>query len=81
MPYLPTEDGVTVTPQEAILGNAFSEMRTRAAFRRQILKTPNVIGVLELGMDFDPATRVLRPSWRARTKFGDTPLDSMEMVI
>lgn len=80
IPYLPTEDGV-VTEQMAILGQAFDPVKVRAAYLREILSTPGVIDVPVFRMAFDGPTRVLSITWVAKTRFGDTPIETLSQEL
>ncbi len=80
VPYLPTEDG-TVTESEAILGQPFDPVKIRAALLELILETPGVLDVPVLRTQFDAAERVLTITWVARTRFGDTPIDSLDREL
>lgn len=80
IPYLPTADGV-VTEQMAILGQAFDPVKVRAAFIREILATPGVVDVPLFRMVFDGPTRVLSITWIAKTRFGDTPIETLAQEI
>lgn len=79
IPYLP--DGDAVPARDAILGQRFDPIKTRAAFLREILSTPGVFEVPILQTSFDGATRILRVSWVARTRFGDTEPDTLTKVV
>lgn len=82
IPYLPSIDGSNaVTERAAILGQAFDEVKTRAAFRREILSVLGVIALPQFLISFDGPTRRLAISWRATTAFGDTSLDSLEIGL
>lgn len=66
-------DGV----EQAILGTKpFNEVLARKEIRDCILSTPGVVEILELKLDLSSA-RVLTVTWKARTEFGDTPLDKL----
>lgn len=80
VPYLPTEDGV-VPEDQAILGQEFDPIKTRAAILDAILDTPGVFDVPWLRLDFNRTTRVLNINWIARTQFGDTEPDSLKRNI
>lgn len=74
VPYLPSVDGSNaVTERAALLGQKFDPVKTRAAFRREILSVPGVVAVPVLLTSFDGPTRRLAITWRATTQFGDTP--------
>lgn len=81
IPYLPSDDGVTVTEEESILGRAFDPVRVRAAVLTEILSTPGVVDVPVLRTKFDGPTRVLSITWVARTQFGDTKLETLTREI
>lgn len=78
IPYLPHEG---LSEAIVILGKAFDPINVRAAFLREILSTPGVVDVPLLRMKFNSATRVLTLSWRAKTRFGDTPIDTLSLEI
>lgn len=78
IPYLPHEG---VAEAIVILGKAFDPVNVRAAFLREILSTPGVVDVPVLRMKFNGATRVLTLAWRAQTRFGDTPMDSLSFEV
>lgn len=80
VPYLPTEDGV-VPESEAILGQPFDPVKIRAALLDLILETPGVLDVPVLRVSFDGAERVLTITWVARTRFGDTPVDTLNKEL
>ncbi len=80
IPYLPTQDGA-VSESDAILGQAFNPVKTRAAFLTEILSAPAVIDVPTLRLEFDGATRVLSITWVAQTLFGDTPEETLTRII
>jgi hypothetical protein len=82
IPYLPSIDGSDAVPERAaILGQPFDEVKTRAAFRREILSVLGVVALPLLTIAFDGATRRLAINWRAKTAFGDTSPDSLELTI
>jgi hypothetical protein len=76
VPYLESD---LVAPADAILGQRYDEAKIVAAFRRPILATPGVRGILLLRPTFTAATRSLGIEWRARTVFGDTPVDQLQV--
>lgn len=78
IPYLPHKG---IHNAIVILGKAFDPVNVRAALLREILTTPGVIDVPFLRMKFDGATRVLTLAFRAKTRFGDTPLDTLSLEI
>jgi hypothetical protein len=62
-----------VVPEaEAILGARPNEARMRFEVRDAILRTPGVLAVTALLVDFDGDTRAMTVDWRASTVFGDT---------
>lgn len=67
-----------VTEDEALLGQTYDELKTRAAFRRPILATPGINSILLLRIVFVPETRSLGVTWAANTLFGDTPIDTFD---
>lgn len=79
VPYLP--DGTSVPARDAILGQRFDPIKTRAAFLRAILATPSVLDVPTLTLAFDGPSRNLKVTWVARTAFGDTDPDSLDRAI
>lgn len=76
-PYFEREG---VEPGEAILGKPFSEPKIRAAIRERILSTPNVESIVSLVVTFEPSTRTASVAWQARTRFGDTDPDTLELL-
>lgn len=80
VPYLPTDDG-TVSETDAILGQPFDPVKVRAAMLDLILEVPGVLDVPVFRVSFDAAERVLAITWVARTRFGDTPLDTLNKEI
>lgn len=76
VPWLEREG---ITADEALLGQRFNEAKTRAALRTALLDTTDVLELLELAVSFNIATRQLSVTWTARTTFGDTPSDTLEM--
>jgi len=81
IPYLPSDDGTTVTETEAILAQPFDPVKVRAALLTEILSTPAVVDVPVLRMSFDGPTRVLSTTWVAKTQFGDTPIETLTQEI
>lgn len=61
-----------------ILGQKFSEVKVRTAFRNAILDTPGVAEIVSLTTDFNAATRRLTVSWVVDTDFGQVD-DELEV--
>lgn len=80
VPYLPTPDGA-VSEADAILGQVFDPIKTRAAILGEILTTPGVFEVPIFRMEFDGPTRVLSITYVARTVFGDTEIETLMREI
>lgn len=80
VPWLPTADGA-VPESAAILGQAFDEIKVRAAILAEILTCPGVIDVPVLRVAYDGPTRALTIAWQARCAFGDTPVDVVTRTI
>lgn len=75
MPWLTSEDGVTVTDAQAILGEQYDPIKIRSAIRSEILAVANVVDIPELTTEFDGESRVLTVRFRVLTRFGETPSD------
>jgi len=56
---------------EDILGQTYDQQTIITAFRRQILKVPYVLKVLDIESAFDAATRTLTVTFEVSTEFGD----------
>jgi hypothetical protein len=80
IPYLESQDG-TVSEREAWIGGKYDPVRVRADILREILTTPGVLDVPTLRIVYDGGTRTLSISWVARSRFGDTPLDTLNLDI
>lgn len=80
IPYVPNPDA-GVEARAAILGQAFDEPKARAAFRREILTTPGVTDIPTLLFAFDPSARTLSVTFVARTRWGDTPRETVELEV
>lgn len=80
VPLLPTDDG-TVSETDAILGQPFDPVKVRAAMLDLILEVPGVLDVPVFRVQFDGPSRTLSVTWVARTRFGDTPLDTLTTEI
>lgn len=76
--YLPTNNS---NERLAILGQPYDAEKARAAFRREILSSPGISEVLEMTTSYDAVTRTLAVKWRARTAFGDTSADTLQVVL
>lgn len=76
VPWLPND---VVAESAAILGQKFNEAKVRAAVRDAILAAPGVLGIASLVVSFDRATRTVAVTWSARTIFGDTDPDTLEI--
>lgn len=70
-----------VDERAAILGQAFDAAKARAAVRRAILRTPGVVSVPLLQVGFDAGERTLSITFVARTLWGDTPRDTLELEL
>lgn len=68
---LPLYENDYVPPADAILGSAYDEDKARRAYADRILGAPAIARILRLDIEFDPATRTLRPTWEARAAFDD----------
>lgn len=75
IPYLERDN---VPAEDAILGQKFDEARVLTIFREALLEVPDVTEIIELNVSLS-ATRTLTVSWRTRTVFGDTDLDTLEV--
>lgn len=62
-----------------ILFENYDETRARAAFATAILDTPGIVEILSLTLRRDSQTRILTVTWSARTLFGDTMPDSLDL--
>ena len=80
IPYLETADG-TVPERNAWIGGKLDPVRIRADVLREILTTPGVFDVPTLRLDYDGGTRTLSIDWVARTRFGDTPPDTLQLDV
>ncbi len=68
----------SVIASQAILGQAFDELKVLAAMREAIEDVPGVASVATLTVEFNGATRAMSVAWRVLTEFGDTIADSIE---
>lgn len=68
-----------VDERAALLGQFFDPIRARSEFRREILTTPGVVSVPELVIEFDADERRMSVTFVARTVWGDTPRDTLEL--
>lgn len=73
IPLLPN---ATVPESNALLGQRFSMVKARTAYRTAILAVPGVASV-KVDASFTARTRTLTVSWVAVTTFGDTVADSL----
>lgn len=68
---------------EDLIGDASKvanvERRAEAAFAAAILDTPGVISIIQLGVKINSQTRRMTVTWAARTAFGDTLPDTLEV--
>jgi hypothetical protein len=75
--------GLGIAYYEELLGDASKipgiEARAISTFRAVILGVPNIVEVLSLEVKVDRTTRKMAVSWQARTQFGDTPTDLLEV--
>ena len=55
---------------EDVLGQTYSQQTVLTIFRKQILKVPHVLQILEISSVFDSATRVLAVTFEVSTEFG-----------
>lgn len=69
-----------VPPVSAILGERYNEVRLRSELRGAILRTPSIVEILRLQTVFDVATRTATVTWSARSEFGDTDLNVLEIA-
>lgn len=76
VPYFERDN---VPARDALLGQPFDVIKVKAAMRAAILDTPAITDMLQLDVEFDAATRAVTVTWRAKTTFGDTPTDVLEM--
>jgi hypothetical protein len=76
IPWLP---GNGVAESDALLGQAYDELRTRAAIRTALLGVPGVLAITQLELAFDGPSRALTIPWEVSTTFGDTVGDSLEV--
>ncbi len=78
---VPWVANASVEERAAILGQAFDESKARAALRRVILTTPGVSDIPTLLMAFAAADRKLAITFVARTVWGDTPRETLELEL
>lgn len=78
IPYF-ERDGVPAA--EAILGQAFNELATTAAFREAILAVPGVDRIDQLSATYEGTQRLLTVRWTVITVFGVTLSDSLSRGI
>lgn len=64
---------------QEILGKKVDAALVRQRLLEQILKTPGVVEVLMLEIDYDPSDRTLSVTHKLRTEFGDTEADTLEV--
>lgn len=74
-------DNDVVAPDEAILGNLFSDALLRAEARKAILKTPGVDTINSLQSSFDPTTRAGSVTFDVTAVFGDTVADTLAIKV
>lgn len=77
IPYLERDN---VTAAEALLGQHFNRAKADAAFRAAILRTPGIVEVRSLVIEFDASTRTMSVTWSALCEFGETPEDTLEVT-
>jgi hypothetical protein len=66
---------------ENILGQRFDETAVRVAFAEAITSTPGVNRLLKLVTEFNRSNRLLSVTWEANTIFGNTPADTLEVIL
>lgn len=76
--YLPND---IVPAAQSILGQKFDRLRCDADMRGAILKTPAVVEVLLMSIEFNARTRAVTVRWQARAEFGDTPVDVLTRAV
>ncbi len=81
IPYLPTEDGTTVTEADAILGQKFDQVKVRAAMLEEILTVPGVLDVPVFRLAFIGETRVLTITWVVKSRFGTSDVETLSREI
>lgn len=52
-----------------------------AAFRDTLNSIESVLSVLRCDVEYNGTSRVLSVTWRVRTKFGDTPTDTIQLSV
>lgn len=57
---------------QELLGQKFSEVRARAAFRAAILAAPGATELISLAVTFNRSTRRMSVDWEVRTDYGVT---------
>lgn len=78
-------EGIGIPYFEELIGDASKlanvKDRAHAAFAAAILDVPGVIEITKLEIDINTNTRTMTVTWSARTLFGDTPIDSLEVTV
>ncbi|MGL4442056.1 MAG: hypothetical protein ACRCU1_00430 [Alsobacter sp.] len=67
----PLRANAFVSNLDAVLGDRFDAARAEAAFRGQLLLTPNAAAVTSFALNFDARRRKMRPRWKLRIAFDD----------
>lgn len=70
-------DGVRAGSE--LIGQKFDRAKTIRMFRKELLTVPNLVEILSLDATFDSPSRTLTVTWSARTAFGDTPPDTLQI--
>lgn len=78
-------DGVLA--RDALFGQKFDRAKALREFRRALLGdkslgiegVPGLVELTKLECDFVTSTRTLNVTWQARTEFGDTPADTLDL--
>lgn len=68
---VPWFEGENVPSSEALIGGRFDAARTRDLMAEEISDTPGVTSIVSLAVEFNPSTRVMTVTFRARSIFGD----------
>ena len=76
-PWLP---GEIVTEQQAILGQRFDVLKTRAGVVNALAGTPGLGSLTDIIIDFDPRTRGVSITVHAVTIFGDTIRETIQVT-
>lgn len=76
-PWLP---GQIVTEQQAILGQRFDVLKTRAGVVSALSGTPGLSSLLDVTINFDRSTRAVSITVDALTLFGDTIRETIQVT-